>query len=95
MAINYGPSSEDSLETSKIQKSSEELRTSVNMENRSQGYVLSASTFLSKGLLQVVTLERNGGKCLGSLLRVLLPSVLQKGRQGRIGQWGELNSNAF
>lgn len=66
------------------------------MENSSIGYMLtlSVSTFLSKGLLQVVSLERNGDEYSGSLLRVPFVSTLQKKREGRkIGQWEKLSSN--
>lgn len=64
------------------------------MENHSQGD-MPTMFILSKGLLQVFSLEINGNECSEDVLRVLLASTQQKEREGRkIGQWEKVSSHA-
>lgn len=50
---------------------------------------------LSKGSLQVFSLEINGNECSEDVLRVLLASTQQKEREGRkTGQWEKVSSHA-
>lgn len=64
------------------------------MENHSWGD-MPTMFILSKGLLQVFSLEIDGNECLEDVLRALLASTQQKEREGRkIGQWEKMNSHA-
>lgn len=64
------------------------------MENHSWGD-MPTMFILSKGLLQVFSLEIDGNECLEDVLRALLASTQQKEREGRkIGQWEKMSSHA-
>lgn len=64
------------------------------MENHSQGDT-PTMFILSKGLLQVFSLEVSGNECSEDVLRVLLASTEQKEKEGRkIGQWEKVSSHA-
>ena len=64
------------------------------MENHSGGD-MQTMFILSKGLLQVFSLEIDGNECSEDVRRALLASTQQKEREGiKIGQWEKVSSHA-